>query len=235
MRPRGRGGSSAGEEVGPSRAAGEAKCPGRAPRGRPGSRRNASGSWRAGRGGPVGGGGSRRPRCWWWRCWERAAFFGVAGNLVLYLNSAELKWAGEQASRAACLPGCSYLLAPVGGLAGRRALGPLPRHRAQPAALPSRLWPAGLHRLPRQAAAPSAERYPPAAPGARLPLARMPVYLARHLLRPHPLRGAAAARPGRQLRQEQPHLFQGRPGEWQRAGECGERSDLGVRRLRLPA
>ncbi|KAB1272191.1 Solute carrier family 15 member 3, partial [Camelus dromedarius] len=47
---------------------------------------------------------------------ERAAFFGVAGNLVLYLNSADLQWAGEQASRAALVfLGASYLLAPVGG------------------------------------------------------------------------------------------------------------------------
>ncbi|XP_073084438.1 solute carrier family 15 member 3 isoform X2 [Manis javanica] len=47
---------------------------------------------------------------------ERAAFFGVAGNLVLYLNSPDFQWAGEQASRAAlAFLGASYLLAPVGG------------------------------------------------------------------------------------------------------------------------
>nr|XP_019609579.1 PREDICTED: solute carrier family 15 member 3 isoform X3 [Rhinolophus sinicus] len=47
---------------------------------------------------------------------ERAAFFGVAGNLVLYLNSENFQWAGEQASRAALVfLGASYLLAPVGG------------------------------------------------------------------------------------------------------------------------
>lgn len=67
----------------------------------------------------------RGPRRWWRvaaaavlvvEMLERAAFFGVAGNLVLYLNSAELKWAGEQASRAALVfLGASYLLAPVGG------------------------------------------------------------------------------------------------------------------------
>lgn len=47
---------------------------------------------------------------------ERAAFFGVAGNLVLYLNSANFQWGDEQASRAALVfLGASYLLAPVGG------------------------------------------------------------------------------------------------------------------------
>lgn len=156
--------------------------PGRAPQRRPQSEERQR-LLAAGRGGPVGGGGSRRARCWWWRCWS--AFFGVAGGLVLYLNSAELKWAGEAGvPRGACLPGSSLPAGAGGALAGRRPLG---RYRAIVLSLllyPSRLWPAGLQPSPAAESSFCGE-----IPSARLePACPSPgcQYTSRHLLRPHP-------------------------------------------------
>ncbi|XP_006899905.1 PREDICTED: solute carrier family 15 member 3 [Elephantulus edwardii] len=102
---------------------------------------------------------------------ERAAFFGVSANLVLYLNSANLDWAGGQASRAALVfLGASYVLAPVGGWLADAYLGrylavalSLPFYLVAVALLASTAFPDGRRSFCGERPAPPLE--PACAPG----------------------------------------------------------------------
>uniref|UniRef100_A0A8B9NPY7 Solute carrier family 15 member 3 n=1 Tax=Apteryx owenii TaxID=8824 RepID=A0A8B9NPY7_APTOW len=87
-----------------------------APAGRRGERRPLLAAGRARDGSPLKGRWAACAAVLVVESLERAAFFSITANLVLYLNSSTFNWGGTQASRASLLfLGASYLLSPVGG------------------------------------------------------------------------------------------------------------------------